>query len=112
MSAGKLDLYIEQGTTWEKTLVLTNKDGVPLNLSNSIFRGQIRATTSSNVIAASFTFTVVNALNGTVAMSLTDTVTALIDAPRAYVYDVEMVTNGKVIRLLEGKVKVSPEVTK
>lgn len=113
MSAAKLNIVIEQGATWSKTLTLTDTDtGLPIDLTGYTFRGQMRTDYDAAAAAASFTCTVASALEGIVTVYLSATATAAI-AYGGYVYDIEMVKpDTTVARLLYGKAKVTPEVTK
>lgn len=111
MAAGKLNLYIEQGASWARTLTITD-NGSPKNLTGHTFRGQIRRKVTDVDPQESFNFSIVSAVAGTVNMSLSATETASIDAVNG-VYDVEMVSPDlSVTRILEGTVFVSPNVTR
>lgn len=119
MAAGVLDLYIEQGASFKRTLQIKDANNAPIDITNSTFRGQIRCKATDTTIVVAFTFTITDAVNGFVDMTLLATETELIptkgyifDATSSFVYDVEMETAGVVTRLLNGKVSVSPEVTK
>lgn len=111
MAAGRLNLYLEQGASWARTLTIS--DGAsPKNLTGYTFRGQIRRRVTDVDPQESFNFSIVNAAAGTVNMFLSATETATIDAVNS-VYDVEMVApDSSVTRILEGTVFVSPNVTR
>ena len=112
MPAAKLNMTIEQGTTWSKGLELNRPDGSALDLTDHSFRGQMRATFGSADPAATFTCGIVEAAAGTVSIALDENTTTGITAG-TYVYDIEMVNpDGTVIRLMEGKIQVTPEVTR
>ena len=112
MPAAKLNMTIEQGTTWSKGLELNRPDGSALDLTGHSFRGQMRATFGSADPAATFTCGIVEAAAGTVSIALDENTTTGIPAG-SYVYDIEMVKpDGTVIRLMEGKIQVTPEVTR
>lgn len=107
--ATKVNIVVDQGTTFETTINLTNEDGTLLEVTNDWeARGQIRKHyTSSN--AVSFT---ANLSNGSLVLSLTDAQTANM-VPGRYVYDVELIdASNNVSRLIEGVVTLTPEVTK
>jgi len=112
MSAGKLDLKMEQGVTFLKTLVLKDALGAYININLCIFRGQIRESFASSTFVP-FAFTIVNGAAGAVTMALTDAQTSTLKAGPKYVYDVEMVdASGSVTRIMQGTIKISPEVTR
>lgn len=110
--AVKVNLSIDQGSTFATTFNLTNEDtGEILNLSTYTAAGQIRKHyTSSN--AVSFVCTV-NTVTGVLAASLTANTTKTLSAGR-YVYDIELTeaTSGAISRIVEGIVTVNPEVTR
>ncbi len=112
MPAAKLNMTIEQGTTWSKGLELTSPDGSALDITGHSFRGQMRAAFASADPAATFACGIVEAAAGTVSIALDENTTTGIQAG-TYVYDIEMVSpDGSVIRLMEGKIQVTPEVTR
>jgi hypothetical protein len=104
----KANLVIDQGTTFASSIEVLDENDEAIELANYTARGQMRKTyTSSN--AVNFTTT---ANTGMLVISLTATQTANITAGR-YVYDVELVdAQNTVVRILEGIVTITPEVTK
>jgi uncharacterized protein (UPF0261 family) len=118
--AGRLDLTIEQGASYELPLALQHSDGTVYNLTGYTGRGQIRKYHRSTSIVASFTVTISTPTDGTLTLTLTATETAtmpcgeeITDEKSKYVYDLEIVhTTGTVKRILDGYVYVSPEVTR
>jgi hypothetical protein len=108
--ARKLNLVIDQGTTFSYTIYLNDTNGMPQDLSDYTGRAQMRKSYGSTSYTA---FTVaVGGAAGSVTVSLSATQTATLKAGR-YVYDVEMVNvNNTVSRLAEGIVTVNPEVTR
>jgi len=106
----KLNLVVDQGSSFSTTLNLTDDDGGVINLTGYTAAGQLRKHyTSSNSV--SFTITLGGA-NGTVTLAMSSNTTANIAAGR-YVYDVELTDDaGLVSRLFEGIVTVTPQVTR
>lgn len=104
----KANLVVDQGTTFATSIEILDQNDEAIDVTGYTARGQIRKHyTSSNAI--SFT---TGLANGTLVISLTANQTANIVAGR-YVYDVELVDlNGVVVRILEGIVTITPEVTK
>lgn len=122
MTAAVKDLDIEQGATWRVTFNLTDKaTTLPIDITGFIFRGNIKKIASAtSEVLASFVFTPVAPLtDGKVLVELPADVSsglAISGASYAsitsYPYDMEMVDPlGTVTRLMNGKVKFSPEVT-
>jgi hypothetical protein len=123
MPAARLDLTIEQGTTFRRKLTIRDTAGTLVNLTGYTFRGQIRARYDSPSALAAFAFTLGNQTTNTgeVTMELTALQTAALPVDPStqnvkkvtrHVYDIEMVApSGDVARILDGQVVVSPEVT-
>ena len=119
--AGRYDITIEQGATFDLPVTYTNSDGTPFVLTDYTLRGQIRRHIKSDDIVASFTFDMAGEAIGHFHAQLTAAITAGIEAgetvadPRSkYVYDIEAEHDSthEVRRILEGNVSVSPEVTR
>lgn len=123
MAAAKLDLYIEQGAKFYRTVTF-KVNNVAVNITGWTFRGQIRTSQTSADIVASFSFAIRDQVlyTGQVEITLSDVVTSAIPVPSTsrytrktskYIYDIEVInTSGVVDRMLEGTVEVSPEVTR
>lgn len=106
------NLAIDQGTTYEVTIIVNDNSGTARDLSGYTARSQMRRSyyTNSNT---EFTVTIDNPTGGEVDLSLTSTQTANLKAGR-YVYDVELVNSNTtaVERIVEGIVTVYPEATR
>ena len=108
--ATKANLFIDQGTTYETVLTLTDEDGNVLDLTDATAASQIRKSYSSSP-AAEFT-TSINVSAGEITLTLTADQTGSIVAGR-YVYDVELTdAENKITRIVEGIVTVNPQVTR
>lgn len=106
--ATKANLVIDQGSTFASSIDILDENDEPVNLTNYTARGQIRKHYTSNN-SVSFTTTL---SNGSLVISLTANQTANIVAGR-YVYDLELVDPANtVVRILEGIVTITPEVTR
>lgn len=120
MAAANLDFLIEQGATFKRTITLKDSDGVALNITGWTFSGQIRKKYDSPNALATFTCTNIGSGQFTIELSHTATsaipVTPASDGARSmtsYSYDIEALKNDSTKdRILQGKVNVSPEVTK
>ncbi|HND36774.1 MAG TPA: hypothetical protein PKZ49_09180 [Nitrosomonas sp.] len=119
MAAGKLNLTIEQGSTFTRLLTIKS-GGTPVNLSGYSFAGQVRRKHSDQKKLAEFTCAVGSPTsNGQVTISLTATQTSAIPFIydddgnlEVFYYDIEMTVGSTVDRILEGTVTLSPEVTR
>lgn len=107
--AQKVNLVIDQGTTFVTTLTVNDDAGVPIDLSTYSASAQIRKHyTSSNAVS----FSVTANSSGVIALTLNSNATSNLAAGR-YVYDVELVAPGNTTsRIVEGIVTVTPQVTR
>jgi len=116
MSAGTLDLFVEQGATFSYTLTLNDSAGAPVNLTGYTARMQMRRSVQSPDILISLTTAngrlVITPLTGVITMTISATDTAALNFQSA-VYDLEIESAGGIVtRLIEGKVRLSLEVTR
>ena len=103
------NIVIDQGTTFSLSLGLSNDDGSEKDLSDYTVSSQLRKSYYTNTYT-SFTTDKVN-LTGEVIISLTAEQTSALKAGR-YVYDIEISSSTETVRVLEGIVTVTPEVTR
>lgn len=128
MKTAYQDLFINQGSTHAFELIIYEDDAQiqPADLSGFSVRGQVRKSFSSSAVAATFTSSIgpiqtiegIGDSNGqnAISISLTAQQTALL-IEHDYVYDIELYSTDSnavetVIRVLEGKIYVNPEVTR
>lgn len=109
--SGKLDLTIEQGATFSRTITIKDASNVVVDITNDTFAGQVRKRHQSGTVEAAFTFTITDGANGEVTAVISSTDTAEMD-PGDFVYDIEWTSGSTVTRLLEGTATVSPGVTR
>lgn len=127
MSAGKLNITIDQGALFEMIATVKDKtSGAVIDLTGFQFHGQMRLALSDNVVGASFSFAVQDqtalATKGKVRIYIPSVQTARIPCPQQvngarqtvkYLYDIEYgPTGGESYRMLQGEALVSPEVTR
>ena len=112
------EITIDQGTDVAVEIHLINKNGTARDLTNHTIAAKMKKTfNSDSADTTSFNSIVTTPpTNGIATLSLTNTQTDALKAGR-YVYDVEMAyidSSGDSIieRVLEGKVLVTPSVTK
>jgi len=111
MAAGKYNFTLEQGATFSREITVQDS-GSAMNLTGYTPRMQMRSTHDSSTIALTFTATILNAAQGKISLSATDTLTSAVEEG-IYVYDLEIESSGgTVTRLMEGNVTVTPEVTR
>jgi hypothetical protein len=107
------ELSLDQGTTFETVIDLVQDDGTPLNLANTSFVCQIRKSYYSTAQTADILVSVVPPnSNGQVRLAMNSNVTANIKAGR-YLYDLKMTdANNVIIRVVEGIITITPEVSR
>ena len=103
------NITIDQGATFSMDVNLTNDDGTKKNLASYTATSQLRKHYESTT-ATSFTVAKVDA-DGKLTISLTSTQTAALIAGR-YVYDIEIASRSETVRVLEGLITVTPNVTR
>ena len=107
--AAKVNIVIDQGTTFNTTYTIHNSIDEPIDFTGYTANSQIRkAYSSSNAYA----FDVTLSNTGLVILSMSAATTGNIVAGR-YVYDVEVQDLSNVrSRIVEGIVTVTPQVTR
>jgi len=112
MPAAYTNLYLEKGSTFDTTIYLDDVYGHSYVLSGYTANSQIRKSYYSSNATATFA-TSIDTSNGTITLSLTPDITANI-SPGRYVYDtiITSTSDGRVTRILEGVIDVSPSVTR
>ncbi len=118
MKPGKLDLTIYQGVTFKKPLTLKNeKTGQAIDLTGTTLQMQLRETVDSEIVIielneANGRALVIDPPAGKIKLEIDYTDTELLTFKKA-VYDLEMLySDNTKDRLLQGKVTLSPEVTR
>lgn len=113
MPAAKLNLPIEQGATFSKRIVWRDKNKRPVNLTGYTAKMQVRTSVSSTTVLYEL-----STENGRISMPgggviQLDIPASDTDNIQAGVYDLKLYApSGQEIRLIEGKVTVSPGVTR
>lgn len=111
------DFTFDQGADAAIELHLTQPNGAAKNLTGYSVEAKIKKTYSSDSADTTpFTAIVSNASTGIVTLALTNIQTGALKSGR-YVYDVELSfldsdSNTIVERILEGKIQITPSVTK
>jgi endoglucanase Acf2 len=107
--ATKSNLIIDQGSDYTTTIELTDDNNQPIDLTGYTGEGQIRKYYTSTT-AIDFEISLSN--TGLVTIGLDANTSNHMEAGR-YVYDVELSNgDGKVSRILEGIVTITPSVTR
>lgn len=108
----KSNIVVDQGANYYTPIFITDVDGLAVDLTGFTGAAQIRKEYSSSNVAATFTVTITPE-DGKIELTLTAAQTANIVAGD-YVYDCELTrtASNTVSRIVEGKVLVTPEVTR
>jgi hypothetical protein len=104
------ELYIEQGSTFQYSITLSNPAGGSFDLTSYTVRSQLRRSYKS-VTAVDFVITYPNRAGGQILLNLTDESTAALKHGN-YVFDVIIESaSGEIYRVIEGIAFVDPGVT-
>jgi hypothetical protein len=111
MAAGYSDQYLEQGSTFNTQLTLTDDYGNPYNLTGFTLAARGKKSYTTANVAFVFNVSTPNANSGVILLNLDASVTANVPYGK-YVYDVIVTSSTNIIsRVLEGQIYVSPGVT-
>lgn len=106
-----VELTLEQGSTFNSSITVSDQYGIAQNLVGYSARSQMRKSYYSTT-KKDFTVTIPEPVNGLLSMSMTAANTSNL-TPGRYVFDVEMESStGDVTRIFEGIVTVLPNVTR
>ncbi len=116
MAAANYDILIEQGATFTLSIVWKDDEGVPIDISDCEARMQIRRTYDSDPIISLTTESdggiVLGGVTGSVDVEVDAETTENVEIRRG-LYDLEIVfPDDVVVRLIQGSVEISREVTK
>jgi hypothetical protein len=122
MAAGKYSFIIEQGSTTNFTIIYTDSTGAPIDLTSYGSKMQIRLTydappiitLSSSLNADGTGLNMANAASGAIGIYIASCTSSMLTFNEA-IYDLDIISGSGacpiVTRILEGKVKLSKEVT-
>lgn len=114
MSAGQLNVVVEQGATFSRTIAVKDAQGGAVDLSEvAAINGQIRTRIQDETASGTFTLaTQVPATGGIIDWTMSATETTALAVGKQY-YDIELVYNdGVIIRLLEGEATIKGNITR
>lgn len=115
MSAATHNFVIDQGADWYITFIYKDANGTAINLTGYTAALQIRDTYADSTTDLSLTSSsgiTITAATGTLDVHATAAQTGAITAGN-YVYDLEITSSGGVVtRLVQGKIVISPQVTR
>ncbi len=105
------NLTIDQDADFTQTLTVKDSTGTVVDITGQTVTSKLRKTHLSST-ATTFTTAIVSGTAGTCSITLTDTITSGLTEGR-YVWDLKTTTSGGLItRRIEGRVTVTPSVTR
>lgn len=113
MATGYVELYINQGTTFNDIIYLTDDTtNTAMNIAGYSVESQVRRSYYSENASANIVCAITDAQNGEITMFMSKANTANIKAGR-YVFDVMLTdTENATSKILDGIITVVPRVTK
>jgi len=126
MAAGKYSFIIEQGSTFNIEIKYKDTSGNPIDLTGYHARMQIRPSVDSEIVFLTLSSSLqpdstglnmsgssgtISPVSGSIGINISSATSSLLNFTEA-VYDLEIMKENTVSRLLEGKVKLSKEVTR
>ena len=104
------ELYIDQGSTFQYIITLSNPSGGSFDLTSYDARASLKRSYKSST-STNFTVTYLDSATGRIQIYLTDEATQLLKASQ-YVFDVVIESSaGEIYRVIEGIAIVNPGVT-
>jgi hypothetical protein len=115
MTAGVYDLTVEKGSTFSKTIYLKDSNRDPVSLIGYTARLQMRRSIHSSSYFAELTtenggIAITGSL-GKIVLSMSDTDTSALTVDRG-TYDLELVNDTGVTKLLRGSISILEETTR
>jgi hypothetical protein len=110
--AARMDITVDAGATFERSLAYTNSDGSLVNLEGFVAEFQCRREDDleSDEPAAAQRFAVIDSATGEILLRLDPEDTAPLRGE--YVYAIELRSPATTIRLIEGYLTATPEVVR
>lgn len=110
------DIVVQQGATFKKTLAVKDTGDQPIDLTGYTARMQVRTDFEATQPALDLTTEnsgiAINGPAGEIILTAADTATSTLSITNGF-YDLELIKpSGDVVRLLQGKVTVSREITR
>ncbi|MFE9003094.1 hypothetical protein ACFYOY_13275 [Streptomyces sp. NPDC007875] len=109
MSAGAWDLQIEQGATFAETYTCVNDDGSPVDWTGWTAEAQIRVLAAPDAELLLDLTPYLTITGAAITLLIPATITETLT--RSGRWDLELSSDGTVMRLLQGRALLAPEVT-
>jgi len=111
METGRYNLSIQSGETVSRQFKLLLANGQPYDLSGYTIQSKIKPDYTSSAASATFSATSPDPTNGIINLSLDSGSSGALTGS-CYYYDVRLILGATVSYPIEGKVVVSPSITK
>ena len=107
------DLFIDQGSDSVTEIIVRTDDGYVVDLADYTISAQFRKYPGASTYHTLLCEKIGSPANGAISISLPGSVSSLIKAGR-YLYDVEIFNsiNNTKLRVLQGTLDLSPEITR
>ena len=116
MIAGVYNFTIEQGTTIRRTFTFKDSTGTPINLSGNTAVMQIRPEVDSATAMVTLTTSnngiTLGGATGEIEIYITNVQTSAMTSDGVYDLELTNIASGDVTRVLKGKIRLDPEVTR
>ena len=115
METATLNLSVNQGADFIKSVSFLNPDRTPMDLTGYIFRGEGRVDVQSPIIAFNFSYDTSDISNGNLIIKIPNADSTAMDLSenQTFYYDMEMESPSSIVtRFFEGTIYFSPEVTR
>ena len=112
--AATANLFIEQAATFTSDVIVKDSAGEPLDLTGYSASAKMALGYASTRTRVSINTSIYSdPTTGIITLSLSPTETSNLEAPARYVYDVELLkaSDNSIIRVIQGIITVSPNVT-
>lgn len=107
-----VELYIDQGTDFETTLVLEDDvTNLYQNVANYVVTSSLRRSLLSPNTSGNLICSITDAANGEIRMFMNAANTANL-RPGTHIFDVKTISGGQTNRLIEGLIFVVPSITR
>lgn len=113
--ASEVNFTLDQGSTFSLSCTYKDSNGNPVNLTGYSARSQARETIEASTTLwnlVSPTNITLGGATGEITLTIPAATTANYTPGKTYYYDLELVTGATVIRLIQGQIYVSAEVTR
>ena len=107
----KYNLALNRGETLQKSLLYSDATGIPVDLTSWTVESQIRANYTDTTASAAFTCSVPTPNSGEILIELPASGSLPLTGS-CYLYDVRIRSGSFTRYILEGKLHVSPSVTR